>query len=251
MKGAMLLILLVLCAIGPAQATIAGCLVYGSPANGKEVCSKCEDFRVATLIGDVCLECPPGCVECDVAKKCLRCRESLYLVANTGECKTCGVNCAKCDGPLCGKCSSGHFLDSSRSFCVRCSENCVECQNANMCTACLSNYELGDKNGNRVCNLKITTADILILSTLAFVGLCIVIICICCCCAMCADKPAETSRPATYNNNQNNYQPMRPAPAPYNPGFTPQYNPAYNAGYNPNAAYGYGPQAYNQFNAGY
>ena len=259
MKGALLLILILVVCGGTVRATIAGCLVYGAPANGKEVCSKCEDYRVATFVGDVCLDCPAGCVECDIAKKCLRCRDSLYLVAATGECKACGNNCAKCDGPLCAKCAMGHFVDSSRSFCVRCNENCVECQNASVCTKCLEKYEVTDQNSNRVCKLKITTSDILILSTLGFLVCCCPIICICFFCAACNDKSGHNSDPVIIgnNNNRNNYQPLTPmqpgpGPAPYIPPYNQGYNQTgFNAGYNTNMGYGYGGPAYNQFNAGY
>ena len=247
-----MLILIVLAGLGAVDATIAGCLVYGSPANGKEVCTKCEDYKAATFIGDLCLDCPAGCIECDVAKRCIRCRESLYLAAATGDCKTCAINCAKCDGPNCGKCSSGHYLDVTKSFCVRCGENCVECQNSTMCSKCLPNYEVAEEKGNKVCKLKLTTSDILILATLGFVVLCCLAICICFCCAACTEKSGQPNDPVIYNNNRNNYQPltpMQPAPVPVPQPYNPGYNPAYNPGYNANMGYGYGAPGYNQFNA--
>ena len=249
MRGIILshILIISLCFSTKVLCTIDGCYNYGSPVNNKETCNKCYPGKTPSASKEVCVSCPNGCIECDVNLKCISCSSNLYLVPETGECKSCGGNCKTCSASSCSECLQEYYVDSKDKKCIRCPENCMVCSDYNTCTSCKPGFEVTDKKGTKGCKKTLSTAFVVGIIISIFICACCVLIC---CCVVLAEngqsnssrnyQPIENNRQLDkynnqgYNNNSGN--------ARFNPGQTNNYQPqSGQVNYNPGPN-NYGPR---------
>ncbi|KAI4457760.1 proprotein convertase subtilisin/kexin-related [Holotrichia oblita] len=124
-----------------------------------------------------CIECPPGCSECN-STTCISCLDD-WTVNSKGRCvphgsdrcdvdqysdgdlcKPCHSTCETCDGPTehacltCGhplvlqrtrcvaECDKGSFHDKSKRSCAPCVHTCAQCVSKANCTQCIGGLQL-------------------------------------------------------------------------------------------------------------
>ncbi|KAL4506092.1 hypothetical protein ABPG72_013853, partial [Tetrahymena utriculariae] len=96
---------------------------------------------------NVCQQCPPNCLGCDVNQKCITC-QSDYILDNANNC-VCQQHMVQING-LC-ICIQG-YSKNSNNICVQCPANCAQCDAQQNCLTCNTNYYLQlDNSCNTQC----------------------------------------------------------------------------------------------------
>uniref|UniRef100_A0A8C8JQA3 P/Homo B domain-containing protein n=1 Tax=Oncorhynchus tshawytscha TaxID=74940 RepID=A0A8C8JQA3_ONCTS len=134
--------------------------------------AKCPSGTFGNSTSGHCDDCLPGCVLCQDAHQCQRCRTGhthLYLQGDQcvpecqrgypkgGECQPCAPECASClgnathclscetqylllDHSCRGHCPEGHYPNEQE--CLRCPPDCIECSQDGLCKECEEYYFL-------------------------------------------------------------------------------------------------------------
>lgn len=130
-------VVIVLLALGSANALIDGCARYGPVVNATEFCVQCSPGFYTAPNQRFCIACAAGCANCAITGSCTACFGNSTL--NNGFCSNCGPNCANCDITGCATCVQG-FGKSNEGFCVQCSPNCVNCGSSLTCDVCANGF---------------------------------------------------------------------------------------------------------------
>lgn len=150
-------------------------------------CTKdCPAHHYADPYQRECLECPPGCSECNKTT-CISCLDD-WQVNNKGRCvpegsdkcgidqyldggicKPCHSTCESCDGPTehaclsCANpfllqgttcvsvCNKGSFQDPNQRACQPCLHTCINCYSKTNCTECLNGLKLQGSECQAAC----------------------------------------------------------------------------------------------------
>ncbi|XP_065170470.1 furin-like protease 2 isoform X2 [Atheta coriaria] len=133
-----------------------------------------------------CIECPPGCSECNQTT-CISCLDDWHVNSkgrcvphgsdhcDTDQypdgilCKQCHSTCGTCDGPTehaclscahplilqdsrcVAECNKGRFPDKSNKMCNPCIHTCSECSAKSNCTKCVSGLQLQSGECRSTC----------------------------------------------------------------------------------------------------
>ncbi|XP_045465314.1 furin-like protease 2 isoform X1 [Harmonia axyridis] len=146
----------------------------------------CPAHHFSDLHQRECIECPPGCSECN-RTTCISCLEDWQINAkgrcvphgserceidqylDGGNCKPCHSTCESCDGPTehaclscssplmlqgtkcVGACRKGSFQDESSRSCQPCLHTCANCYSKSNCTECASGLKLQGSECQSTC----------------------------------------------------------------------------------------------------
>ncbi|KAJ8941052.1 hypothetical protein NQ318_006826 [Aromia moschata] len=148
---------------------------------------ECPAHHYADTHQRECIECPPGCSECNkttcisclddwkvnskgrcVSQNSERCDVDQYF--DSGLCKPCHSTCDSCDGPTekaciscasplilqgtrcVGKCEKGFFNERGSQLCEPCLHTCARCMGKTNCTECKTGLQLQSGECRTTCS---------------------------------------------------------------------------------------------------
>ncbi|XP_017774307.1 PREDICTED: furin-like protease 2 [Nicrophorus vespilloides] len=146
----------------------------------------CPAHRFADTRQRECVECPPGCSECNKTT-CISCLDDWQVnskgrcvphgsdhcdtdqYTDGGLCKPCHSTCGTCDGPTehaclscshplilqgtrcVAECDKGRFQDKNLHSCEPCVHTCSECSSKSNCTTCVPGLQLQSGECRSTC----------------------------------------------------------------------------------------------------
>ena len=158
---------------GPFDTECTQCAA-GAVRKGKKCVLPCSEGQFEQ--GGQCLDCPPGCSQCDSAGVCYKCDPLRVLLEHecllgcpakfyadvSHSCQACDSSCSTCSGPApsdclacdeatplkasgtcVASCPSGFAAAPDTGECGRCDDTCKACKlprSASSCTACTEGY---------------------------------------------------------------------------------------------------------------
>ncbi len=100
-----------------------------------------------------CVSCGLGCSTCNANGTCTSCQSGFSLLS-IGVCEQCIDGCSTCAKDALNVCASGCQSGTyqSNSSCLPCTAPCITCSAADICTSCITGYELINGTCNKWCD---------------------------------------------------------------------------------------------------